>query len=70
MKELFDKVDVDKSGVIEYGEFKQVCTRDRRGANTSVFEQRLRYVPRHSTYSLSLIFFMVLSQVELRGPVA
>lgn len=23
-KELFDKVDADKSGVIEYGEFKQV----------------------------------------------
>lgn len=25
-KELFDKVDADKSGVIEYGEFKQVRT--------------------------------------------
>lgn len=24
-KELFDKVDTDKSGVIEYEEFKQVC---------------------------------------------
>ncbi len=54
-------MDVDKSGVIEYGEFKQVRTRDRRAANASVLEQRLRSVP---PYFRSF----VMVQVELPGP--
>lgn len=38
-KELFDKVDADKSGVIEYGEFKQVGTPTSRYRATTIMRE-------------------------------